>query len=366
MYIYQYIELNRFLLLVLCRVAAVRISQGHSPQQKRKSQSQEQGAAASAMPTSRARGRRQEAPGPLDDVATICVRYRGDVCDVALTPGLAVDELQACLRAGFAILAVSDAGKKPVALVRKGRDSVVYPLSLVCKSPQFFENAMFELIMDGETASANGAADVAQTNGKHIHRRRRRHHRRHSHHQNGHSYEGDVELLELSSDEEKEDGDAILESQEGDNDEEDEDGSVQDVDQLLREIDLSDFALPHVVHVFMRACPTRKLDRASFTHCLEKLLKQTSRYDPRAPKMFVHLFDIFDRERHNGVVDVTSFLGGVSVFASGERDEKIAHTFALYDADNDGYISMAEMTKYLTSVFLVIAETSPEVFQQHT
>lgn len=324
------------------------------------------------MPTSRARERRQEAPDPLDDVTTVCVRYHGDVCDVVLAPGLAVDELQACLRAGFAGLAINGAAKKPVALVRKGRDPVVYPLSLVCRSPQLFENATYELIMDGEPTSVSGSAGVAQSNGKHGHRRRRHHHRRHSHHQNGHSYEGDVELLEFSSQEEKEEDDddegddAILESHEGDDDEDDEDGSVQDVDQLLREIDLSDFTLPHVVHVFMRACPTRKLDRATFTRCLEKLLKQTNRYDPRAPKMFVHLFDIFDRERHDGVVDVTSFLGGVSVFASGERDEKIAHTFALYDADNDGFISMAEMTKYLTSVFLVIAETSPEVFQQHT
>lgn len=81
--------------------------------------------------------------------------------------------------------------------------------------------------------------------------------------------------------------------------------------------------------------------------------------------MFTRLFEMFDRRERNGVVDVTEFLGGVSVLASGERDEKIRLTFELYDVDNDGFISIAEMVKYLTSVFQVIEETSPELFQQN-
>ncbi len=77
--------------------------------------------------------------------------------------------------------------------------------------------------------------------------------------------------------------------------------------------------------------------------------------------MFTRVFGIFDHNK-TGAVDCAEFLGGVSVLASGERDEKIRYTFELYDTDNDGYISLEEMTKYLTSVFVVIMYTSPEVF----
>jgi Ca2+-binding EF-hand superfamily protein len=81
--------------------------------------------------------------------------------------------------------------------------------------------------------------------------------------------------------------------------------------------------------------------------------------------MFERLFQIFDADSE-GVVDVAEFLGGVSVFVSGERDDKIRGIFDLYDSDHDGRITLAEMTKYLTAVFIVIAETSPELFQQNT
>lgn len=82
--------------------------------------------------------------------------------------------------------------------------------------------------------------------------------------------------------------------------------------------------------------------------------------------MFTRLFQIFERRsRRSDVVDVAEFLGGVSVFACGERDEKIRLTFELYDSDSDGFISKGEMTKYLTAVYLVISETSPELFHQN-
>lgn len=95
------------------------------------------------------------------------------------------------------------------------------------------------------------------------------------------------------------------------------------------------------------------------------LSRQSGRYDPLARRMFERLFEMFDGSAHRGVIDVAEFLGGVSVLASGERDEKIRLTFELYDTDNDGYISIAEMVKYLSSVFRVIEVTSPELFQQN-
>ncbi|GMF28972.1 unnamed protein product [Phytophthora fragariaefolia] len=152
---------------------------------------------------------------------------------------------------------------------------------------------------------------------------------------------------------------------------EDEDEDVraepqQPLEQQTVEMDLADFELPQLVNVFAQACPTGALDRITFQRCLEKILSQSGRYDPQARKMFTRLFDVFERRSaRRDIVDVADFLGGVSVFACGERDEKIQLTFELYDMDGDGFISKEEMTKYLTAVFLVIGESSPELFQQN-
>lgn len=78
--------------------------------------------------------------------------------------------------------------------------------------------------------------------------------------------------------------------------------------------------------------------------------------------MFERLFETFDARVRSGVVDVASFLGGVSVLASGERDERIRLIFEVFDRDSDGFISLAEMTTYLTSVYCVVELTSPELF----
>ncbi|CAI5744362.1 unnamed protein product [Peronospora destructor] len=129
------------------------------------------------------------------------------------------------------------------------------------------------------------------------------------------------------------------------------------------EMDLSDFELPQLVNVFTQACPTGALNQITFNRCLEKILSQSGRYDLQARKMFTRLFNVFEgQSRRKNIVDVADFLGGVSVFACGERDEKIRLTFDLYDMDGDGFISKEEMTKYLTAVFLVIGEASPELF----
>jgi hypothetical protein len=43
---------------------------------------------------------------------------------------------------------------------------------------------------------------------------------------------------------------------------------------LLRELDLTDFELPQLVHVFTQACPRGEMDRTVFDACLEKILSQ--------------------------------------------------------------------------------------------
>jgi Ca2+-binding EF-hand superfamily protein len=70
------------------------------------------------------------------------------------------------------------------------------------------------------------------------------------------------------------------------------------------------------------------------------------------------LFESFDIN-NNSVVDLTEIKTGLSVLCAGNRDEKAAAAFALYDYNGDGVISLDEMTRYLTCVFKVMYETQP-------
>ena len=70
----------------------------------------------------------------------------------------------------------------------------------------------------------------------------------------------------------------------------------------------------------------------------------------------LRLFEIFDQDGNNAV-DFSELASGLSVLCGGSRDEKAEAAFALYDYNGDGYISLEEMTRYLTSVFKVMYET---------
>ena len=85
---------------------------------------------------------------------------------------------------------------------------------------------------------------------------------------------------------------------------------------------------------------------------------QTSADSERTTQIIARLFDVFD-EDGNGAVDFSELASGLSVLCGGSRDEKAEAAFALYDYNGDGFISLEEMTRYLTSVFKVMYETQP-------
>merc|ERR1740133_84417 len=65
------------------------------------------------------------------------------------------------------------------------------------------------------------------------------------------------------------------------------------------------------------------------------------------------LYDMFDADG-DGTVDFTELSCGLMALCGGDRDEKAAAAFALYDYNGDGVISKDEMERYLTSVFRVM------------
>ncbi|RAW38367.1 hypothetical protein PC110_g5374 [Phytophthora cactorum] len=280
-------------------------------------------------------------------VSAVTLLLGDEARELLLCPGLPLPELLQCVAAGF-----PGVNKTPVA-VRHASSHVFYPLSLLCCSPELFENASFHLVFDGEPV---GTQEPIRKGNRYRHRTHSRKRGTRARDTPGRrEYQAVTTTSEVNGEDEDVD----------DSEEEEKDFEAASTEDEL-DLDLSDFELPQLVNVFTQACPTGTLDRITFNRCLEKILSQSGRYDPQARKMFTRLFNIFEEQSmRNDIVDVADFLGGVSVFACGERDEKIQLTFELYDMDGDGFISKEEMTKYLTAVFLVIGESSPELFQQN-
>ncbi|RLN27059.1 hypothetical protein BBO99_00004741 [Phytophthora kernoviae] len=292
-------------------------------------------------------------------VSAVTLLLQGETRELLLYRGIPLLELQQCILAGFSSLAKSNRNQttKKLVAVRHAATNVFYPLSLLCRSPELFEGAVYYLVVDNDSsgASATVRENIRKSRSQHGKRGRRAER----------PQETPLDQVAATTDSDANEEDEQVDELEEDTDWEGMNGGLTLEDDGL-DIDLTDFELPMLVNVFTQACPTGALDRITFERCLEKILSQSGRYDPQARKMFTRLFNIFDDQSQRlDVVDVAEFLGGVSVFACGERDEKIQLTFELYDMDGDGFISKEEMTKYLTAVFLVIGEVSPELFQQN-
>ncbi|KAK1934500.1 Recoverin family protein [Phytophthora citrophthora] len=109
------------------------------------------------------------------------------------------------------------------------------------------------------------------------------------------------------------------------------------------------------------------VSREAFDNCFRKIISTNqgikSEEYQRINPILNRLFELFDVDK-NGMVDFSEISSGLSVFCGGSSEEKIRAAFALYDYNADGYISMEEMTRYLTSVFRVLKEASPAALQQ--
>lgn len=95
-----------------------------------------------------------------------------------------------------------------------------------------------------------------------------------------------------------------------------------------------------------------KLGREEFLVAYAQLL---ATHNIEAPGMEVQnaVFDLFDRDDNN-IVDMMELICGISLLCSGTEDDKIHAVFNVFDENGDGFISMDEMFKFLTSVFKVV------------
>ncbi|RHY19783.1 hypothetical protein DYB25_011948, partial [Aphanomyces astaci] len=75
------------------------------------------------------------------------------------------------------------------------------------------------------------------------------------------------------------------------------------------------------------------------------------------------LFCVFDSDQNNAV-DFGELASGLSVLSGSSMDDKVSAAFRLYDINGDGYISLDEMIRYMTSIFRVMYETSDRAKDQ--
>jgi Ca2+-binding EF-hand superfamily protein len=100
------------------------------------------------------------------------------------------------------------------------------------------------------------------------------------------------------------------------------------------------------------------LSESAFNRCFRKIVLEahsgslSAEEELRVEAIVGRLFTVFDSDG-DGSVDFSELASGLSVLCGGSADDKARSAFALYDYNGDGFISMEEMTRYLTAVFKV-------------
>merc|ERR1711907_86341 len=65
------------------------------------------------------------------------------------------------------------------------------------------------------------------------------------------------------------------------------------------------------------------------------------------------VFDLFDRD-DNGCIDMMELICGISLLCYGNEDEKVEAVFLMFDENGDGYVTIDEMYKFLSTVFKIV------------
>lgn len=136
------------------------------------------------------------------------------------------------------------------------------------------------------------------------------------------------------------------------------DPQLQNLKELRKTSGLKGVPVGEGLSQLKAAAEDGKLSRARFLETYVQLLEG---YQVECPPESVQhaVFDLFDRDDNN-VVDMMELICGISLLCSGTEDDKIQAVFQVFDENGDGYISMDEMFKFLTSVFKVVL--TPNVF----
>ena len=109
---------------------------------------------------------------------------------------------------------------------------------------------------------------------------------------------------------------------------------------------------------------THALTREGFMQCVTNIVTLGGGHQDEdeaeiADEFFAMMCNDF--ENNAGLLDPRAVASGLSVLCVGPRDAKVRSAFALFDVNQDGFISKKEMEQYLISVFRVLYLASPSM-----
>lgn len=132
----------------------------------------------------------------------------------------------------------------------------------------------------------------------------------------------------------------------------DDDPQLQNLKELRNTSGLKNVPVGDGLSFLKSSAEDGKLTREQFLVAYPALL-QSQGIEIPAESVHHAVFDLFDRD-DNHVVDMMELICGISLLCSGTEDDKIHAVFEVFDENGDGFISMDEMFKFLTSVFKVV------------
>jgi len=130
------------------------------------------------------------------------------------------------------------------------------------------------------------------------------------------------------------------------------DEQLNNLKDLRRTSGLKEVPVAGALQTFKGKAEDGQLTRENFLLAYGEILA-TMADTPPVEEVKNAVFDLFDRDDNN-IVDMMELICGISLLCGGSEEEKIAAVFGVFDENGDGYISMDEMYKFLTSVFKVV------------
>jgi Ca2+-binding EF-hand superfamily protein len=137
------------------------------------------------------------------------------------------------------------------------------------------------------------------------------------------------------------------------------------MDETRRLVKLDVFDVKDVFEIFAEAAPDGYLTKQSFQRSFDLLIDSGGGHandsEANAASMVIdRLFSVFDAD-DSGTVDFGELASGLSIMCGSSMDDKVKAAFSLYDVNEDGFISLEEMTIYMKSIFNIMYETSADM-----